>query len=629
METETRKRLLIALGLIALTVISYWGVIGNGFVSYDDDVYVLANPLVQSGLRWQNVVAAFSSTSAANWHPLTWLSHMLDVQLFGLNPAGHHLTSLVLHSANVALLFWLLWVITSAVWRSAVVAALFAVHPINVESVAWVAERKNLLSTLFMLLTIWAYVRYARNPVWQRYLTVIAVFGLALMCKPMVVTLPFVLLLLDYWPLRRIDLGAFESAELEAESSRKRGKHAKTMPGYRKRTVAQLAIEKIPLLLLAIGSSVITVIAQRAGAAVGTIEAFPLSVRFENAIVSYAKYLLDLCLPFQLAVFYPHPRAMLPLWQVGLSLLLMLAITVFVLRAKSSRYLAVGWFWYLGMLIPVIGIVQVGLQSRADRYAYVPFIGLFVAIVWYCAERFGRRASSVKGLAIGAGCILLVLAFATRIQTGYWQNSFSLFARALAVTDHNYVADNNLGELLAQQGKLDEAEAHFNASLDVNPRFPLARHNMGMLLVQKGKLDEAITEFTKAVEIKPTFTDAYNKLGAALANQGRLDEAAASFSRALEINPNYASARANLGAVYEQQGRTEDAAAAYLAALQSMSDKTMGAQLHFKLGKLAAKSGDSRGAVQHYREALMLRPDFGPAQQALKEMTPEQEPSRP
>jgi tetratricopeptide (TPR) repeat protein len=543
---------------------------------------------------------------------------MLDVQLFELNPAGHHLTSLLLHLTNVVLLFLVLQVMTGALWPSALVAALFAIHPINVESVAWVAERKNLLSTSFWLLTMWAYVRYARQPAWNRYLAVLASFALALMCKPMVVTLPFALLLLDYWPLDRLKNTAADSANDKADNPKKRGKQVEAGRAYPMRNLGQLLIEKAPLLLLAAVSSVITVRAQQAGGAVGTTEVFPLSVRFENAVVSYADYLLDIVWPLRLAVFYPHPRAALPAWQVVLAVLVLLGITAIVVqRARRSRYLLLGWLWYLGTLIPVIGIVQVGLQSRADRYAYVSLIGIFVVIAFCAGEWAKGHATRENRFAIAAACILIGLAIATRVQASYWRNSIALFQRAVEVTKDNYVAHNNLGELLAQQGNLDEAAAHFAAALEINPSFAHARHNMGMILVQRGKLDEAISEFSKAVEIEPTFADAYNKLGAALASRGKLDEAISNFSKAIEINPAYGSAHANLGSAYEQQGRTADAIAAYSRAVQFTADATMAAQTHFKLGRLLVKTGRRKEAIQHYTEAVRLKPDFTQAQQAL------------
>jgi len=620
-DRSANKKWLIGFALIVLTTTAYWEIRDHSFVSYDDDVYVVANAQVQRGLSRQSVGWAFTATAAANWHPLTWLSHMLDVQLYGLNPAGHHLTSLLIHIANVVVLYLLLEAVTGALWPSALVAALFAVHPINVESVAWIAERKNVLSTLFWLLTICAYVRYASRPSASRYILVVVSFALALMCKPMVVTLPFLLLLFDYWPFDRFAKST--TMHEDASSQKKRAKHVETQPPYPARSIRQLILEKLPLIVLAVFSSVMTVIAQRSGGAVGTTELFPVLVRFENATVSYARYLLDVVWPLRLAVFYPHPRAALPLWQVVLSILVLIAISSFVALRARHAYLTTGWLWYLGTLVPVIGLVQVGLQSRADRYAYVPLIGIFIAVVWLSANWARNHEIRKKGLTIVACCLVIALTIATRVQANYWQNSVTLFQRAVDVTTDNYVAHNNLGELFAQQGRLDEAAMHFTKALEINPSFAHALHNMGMIFVQRGNLDEAISEFQKAIELEPTFADAYNKLGAALANRGRLDEAIASFSKAIEINPAYGSAHANLGSVYEQQGRPPEAIAEYALAIQSTADTAMAAQTHFKLGRLLAKTGKRKEAVENFKEALRLKPDFAQAQQALNSITQE------
>lgn len=612
-EKRSGKKRIIVLALIALTLIAYWGVKDNGFVSYDDETYVVGNAQVRGGLV--NAPWALTATSAANWHPLTWLSHMLDWQLFGANPAGHHVVSLLIHASSVVVLFWMLHLMTGAVWRSALAAALFAVHPINVESVAWIAERKNVLSTLFWLLTICAYVWYARKPGWRRYSVVVVSFVAGLLSKPMLVTLPFALMLLDYWPLGRID--RWQAAPVAAKKQKKRIKTDDARI-FQITSLRNAIIEKVPLLLLCVASSVITLKAQQAGGAVGSTETFPLVVRFQNAIVSYARYLLDMVWPFQLGVFYPHPRAALPAWQLALAAIVLLAVTALSFRfAKRFRYAPVGWLWYLGTLVPVIGIVQVGLQSRADRYAYIPLIGIFTAIAWLSNDWAGGRPLRERNLAVAAALVLIALTIGTRYQASTWRNSATLFERAIAVTSNNYVAHNNLGELLARQGKLDEATTQFQASLDANPDFSQARQNMGMILIKQGKPQEAIAEFTMAVESNPRSVDAYNKLGAALASVGRIDEAVDKFSRALEIDPGYGSARANLGSAYEQLGRTDEAIAAYTIALQSISDTTMSAQTHFKLGQLLTKNGRTDEAIEHLRESLRLKPDYAPAQQAL------------
>ena len=622
-KSNPNQRWLICAILAAFTLGLYLQVAAHEFVSYDDDVYVTNNPQIQTGLSGENIVWAFTSTSAANWHPITWLSHMLDCQFYGLKPSGHHFTNLLIHLSNVLLLFWVLQVMTGALWRSALVAALFALHPLNVESVAWIAERKNLLSTFFWILTLGAYVWYARKPELRRYLVVLALFALGLMSKPMVVTLPFVLLLLDYWPLERLKLRPTEPDRDNAPAKQgkrpaKKTKQSEVTRHYPRQTAGRLIIEKVPLLMLAAASSIITVIAQKKGGAVGAVETFPISVRLTNAVVSYAGYLGQMIWPSGLSVLYPHPKGTLPAWEIGLSALALLCITALVAwQARHYRWAAVGWLWYLGTLVPVIGLVQVGLQARADRYAYVPLIGVFVAIVWAAAQYAGNVTSRRRWL-IGVSISLLAcLAIAANLQLQHWRNSLALFEHAVDVTDNNYVAHNNLGELLAGGGRLEEAASHFNRALEINPQFDQALHNSGMMLVQQHKPQEAIEQFSKAVEINPNFLEAYNKLGAALAETGRLDEAAAALSRALEINPRHPSAHANMALVLERQGKLDEAVTHYSEALRSMVNAAMMAQTHYRLGNLLARRGDKEQAVAHYREALRLKPDFTQAQTAL------------
>jgi Flp pilus assembly protein TadD len=614
---NSNQRWLVCALLAVLTLAVYFRVVELDFVSYDDDVYVTANSRIQSGLSWDNLVWAFSSTSAANWHPMTWLSHMLDCGIFGLKPEGHHLTNLVIHLANVLLLFWVLQLMTGALWPCALVAALFAVHPLNVESVAWVAERKNLLSTFFWILTLWAYVWYAARPGLKRYVAVVGLFALGLMSKPMVVTLPFVLLLLDYWPLRRLAPPASESGA-ESKRAAKRSHTAKLRPDYPRRSLPGLLLEKAPLILLAAGASVITVIAQKKGGAVGAIEVFSISARITNAVVSYADYLRQMIWPAGLAVIYPHPKEALPVWHVAASAIALVSITALVLwRATRERYAVVGWLWYLGTLVPVIGLVQVGLQARADRYAYVPLIGLFVLIVWAGFDYSGKGGFSRKWSIGISVCVVGLLSVVTHLHLNHWRNSISLFQHAVDVTDNNAVAHNNLGELLAGRGRLDEAAAHFTRAVEINPEFDQALHNSGMMLAQQRRLDEAIEQFSKTVEINPRFLEAYNKLGAALAERGRLDEAVAALSKALELNPNYPSAHGNMALVLEQQGKLDEAIAHYSEALRYMANIGMSAQTHYRVGSLLVKKGEKDQAVAHYREALRLKPDYSQAKQAL------------
>ena len=610
--------------LAAFTLALYLQVTTHEFVSYDDDVYVTANAQIQTGLNAENVGWAFTSTSAANWHPITWLSHILDCQLYGLKPSGHHLTNLLIHLSNVLLLFWVLQVMTGAIWRSALVAAFFAVHPLNVESVAWIAERKNLLSTLFWILTIWAYVWYARKPEPKRCLATLGLFALGLMSKPMVVTLPFVLLLLDYWPLERLTSQprTSDAETVPAKQGKRQARKAKQVeltPSYPPQTAGRLILEKAPLFVLAAASSIVTVIAQKKAGAVGAVEAFPIGVRLTNAVVSYAGYLGQAIWPSGLSVLYPHPKGTLPVWEIAVSAFALLSLTALVVwQAGHYRWAAVGWLWYLGTLVPVIGLVQVGLQARADRYAYVPLIGVFIAIVW-AGARYANNVTSRRNwlICLSVG-ILACFALTTNSQLHHWQNSLALFQHAIEVTENNFVAHNNLGELLAGAGRLDEAASHFNKALEINPRFDQALHNSGMMLVQQHKPQEAIEQFTKAVEINPTFLEAYNKLGAALAETGRLDEAAAALSRALEINPGYPSAHANMALVLERQGKLDEAVIQYSEALRFIVNNTISAQTHYRLGNLLAKKGDKAQATLHYREALRLKPDYTQAQQALE-----------
>lgn len=487
-----RKRLLVALLLLALTWAAYQRVRRYEFVDYDDDRYVTANARIQQGLNWKNVAWALTAMEVANWHPLTWVSHMTDCQLYALNPSGHHLTNLLLHLVNVLLLFHVLQLMTRALWPSALVAALFAVHPLNVESVAWIAERKNLLSTLFWLLTMWAYVLYARQEGWRRYLLVLGLFVLGLMSKPMLVTLPCVLLLLDYWPLGRLS------------------RHA----------ALRLLLEKAPLFILSAASSVITVKAQRMDGALDA-KVLPFGARISNALVSYVAYIYKMIWPTRLAVLYPHPGETLPRWHVVIASLALIGLSILIVRgSRKYPYLIVGWLWYLGTLVPVIGIVQVGGQAMADRYAYVPLIGLFIIIAW--GTRDLTRTLTGRGylLACAAALVLIALTMTTWRQLRYWQNSIALFEQALRVTDDNAIAQNNLGAVLVRKGRLDEGLAHLNEAVRLNPNYGTAYDNIAVTLYRQGSIaeqdenrtQEAIDLYRRALELKPNLTEAQEKL---------------------------------------------------------------------------------------------------------------------
>jgi len=581
------RSLFIALGLLAMTVAVFGSTVGHDFVNFDDTQYVTENPPVQRGLTWTGVRWAFTTFHASNWHPLTWLSHMLDVEFYGLRPAGHHLTNLLLHGGNVLLLFWVLRRMTGALWSSAGVAALFAVHPLHVESVAWVTERKDVLSTLFWLLTMWSYVRYTEQPSAQRYLTVAVVFAAGLLAKPMLVTLPFVLLLLDYWPLGRFQPGRWSVA----------GTH---------RHAWELMKEKLPLLALSAASCVMTYRAQHAEGATQMLGPLALPVRLENAAVTYVTYIGKLLWPHNLAVFYPHPGSTLPLWQVAGAGIALSGVTALVLLMGTRRpYLPVGWFWYLGTLVPVIGLVQVGLQAMADRYTYVPFIGLFIIIVWGASDLAAgwRHHQKVLGLMAG-GALALCIAVSWR-QVGHWRTSATLFEHALQATTDNYLAHDGLGSELARQGRLEEAERRYREALRIKPDFAEAHNNLGVLLAKQRKFEAAMAHFSEALRFGPHLVRIHSNMGLALAQQGKSADAVAQYMDAIRLAPDMADPYNNLGLVLAQQGRLDEAVHAFREALRLNPAFT---QAHINLGLALAQQNKSTEAMAHFSQALAIDP---------------------
>ncbi len=523
------------------------------FVNYDDDRYVTENPHVRNGVTWDTIAWAFAAMEQGNWHPLTWLSHALDYQLFHQNATGHHFTSLLIHAANAVLLFLLLIYATGRVGPSLFVAALFALHPINVESVAWVAERKNVLSTFFFFAALIAYCWYARKPDWRRYLVFTVMFAFGLMSKPMIITLPFVLLLLDYWPLSRIQ-----------------GSPVGTPPIAQAR-LSKLVVEKLPLLALSTASAVVTMQAQKAGGAVRSTTQFSLGVRLENALVAYATYLWKMIWPAHLAPLYPHPGNSLAAWQVVMSALVLLAVTGAVVRFRSKRYLLTGWLWFLGTLVPVIGLVQVGDQAMADRYAYITLIGIFVMIAWGAADLADSRKIGLGALIIPAACVLLALSFVTNRQLGYWSSNYDLWTHALAVTDRNFIAQNNLGGALLLLGKPDEAYAHFQAAAEINPNDPMSRSNLGAYLQEHGKLSEAMEQYDRTIRLTSDaglLAATYANLGTAYRKLGEDDKARDSYDQALRLNPNQSNAYLGLGQLLEKQSQLDDAIHNYSKSLE-------------------------------------------------------------
>lgn len=533
--------------LSVLTVAVFWGVLDNDFINYDDFQYVTENRHVASGLSVGNAVWAFTSGYAANWHPLTWLSHMVDVELFDMNPQGHHLMNLLLHTANACLLFLFLNKITGAVRRSLVVAALFAIHPLHVESVAWVAERKDVLSTCFALLTLLLYACYVQRPTKWRYLTLCGCFALGLMSKPMLVTLPFVLLLLDYWPLRRFvpwSVGSAAEQQLYQVSS--------------KPPLSRLFIEKLPLFALAILSSCITIVVQR-GEALHSLAVTPLSFRIANALVAYLKYLGKTVWPSDLAVLYPLPNTIPLLHSISSAILLLLISYCAYLLLRRHPYVLVGWLWFLGTLVPVIGIVQVGLQAMADRYTYFPLIGIFIVVVWGGADLVEHRLAWRIPLALVTAGILTAYSAVTWSYLRCWENSTTLFSHTIAATTDNYYAHYMLGKALYEDNLFEDALANYVRVRQLNPHFADVYVNMGIIYAKQGKLSEAISYFTTALSLKPRSKYVHYNIAVALQAQGRVDEAMAHYFEVLRIEPENMEAHYNLGAALMGLKRWDEA----------------------------------------------------------------------
>ena len=550
MDRNSNKNLslLICLALILATAAVFYQVCTYDFVHNDDHIYVYENPNIQAGITLKAVEWAFTAAGyAANWHPLTWISHMLDWQLFGNNAGGHHLTNLVLHITNTLLLFLILKQMTSALWQSAFVAALFALHPLHVESVAWVSERKDVLSTFFWLLTMWAYVRYVRRSKIINYLLMAVFLVLGLMSKPMLVTLPFVLLLLDYWPLERFPA---------------------------KRSLSYLLIEKIPLFAIVSASCIVTFIVQKKGGAMSPSENFGLLIQLANAFISYLQYIMKMIWPSRLAMFYPHPGENVSILYAVISVVLLLAVTILMLRfAKKHQYLVTGWFWYLGTLVPVIGLVQVGNQALADRYSYITLTGLFIIIAWGLPELLAKWPHRKVVLWASSLIVLSVLAVCTYFQQQYWKNTITLCQHALKIAEDNYVARFCLARYLLLQDRFNEAAVECQKYLQIKPKDPDALNIFGVALTRQGKYDEAIKYFTKALQIKPNYAAVHDNIGRIMIFQGNYDEAAVHLAEAIRLDPAYAST-------------------------------------HYRLGQVLVREGKINEAIPHFEEAMRLKPDW-------------------
>jgi len=701
------QTVLLCLLLALATAAVYWPVARLGFINFDDADYVSGNPRVQAGLAWESVKWAFTSLYASNWHPLTWLSHMLDCQIYGLKPAGHHVTNLLFHILNSLLLFGLLQRLTGARWRSAFVAALFALHPLHVESVAWVSERKDVLSAFFFMLTLWAYARYVdksegRNPKAEGnpksesreaggerrggeaegrsqesasgtthhasrithhvsrfthhasishlppaifYLLSLFFFALGLMAKPMLVTLPFVLLLLDYWPLKRM-----QKAECRIQNAEPPLMFLVSRFTFHASPSAllPLVLEKLPFFALSALSCVLTFLVQRACGAMTPLEKGPVALRLANALVAYARYLGKTVWPAKLAIFYPYIRFSLDSWQVASAGLLLLAVTAGVVLARKQRpYLPVGWLWFVGMLVPVIGLVQVGKQSLADRYTYLPHIGLFLLVVWGAAEAVGRLRRPRFISAVAAVLALGACGLLTARQLSYWRNTKTLFQHAADVTSRNFVAyavigneladqqqwaeaieqcrkaleispdypeaHNTLGNVYANQEKYEEALVHYRAAA-VDPTYADPRNGMGNVLVKHGKFAEAEAECREAVRLAPMHLPALFCLATALHGQGKLDEAAACYRRILALNPNLFTPHRNLGKVLMAQGKTDEAIAELS---QGLRIRPADAETRTILGVALMGRNRTDGAAAQFREAARLQTTNALAQYQL------------
>ncbi|MCH8820216.1 MAG: tetratricopeptide repeat protein [Acidobacteria bacterium] len=663
-ESSRSAKWVAVLLLILATTITYFPVKDSEFIDLDDDVYVTDNPWIQQGLNLQSISWAMTSLREGVWNPMTWISFMLDYQLFGLNPAGYHLTNLVLHLGSVLLLLGVLYRMTERFWPSLLVAALFALHPLNVESVAWVTERKNVLSTLFWMLSLWAYLEYLRKPVWQHYVGIMGFLILGLMSKQMLVTLPCALLLLDYWPLRRL------------------GDNGKE---FRVR-LPHLVLEKVPLFAAVLGAGLLTLIAAHTDDALPSLERLSLGVRLANAPLSYALYLKKMVWPMDLAVFYPHPGSTLSPLAVALAILVLAGISLGVWWGRKSRYLVVGWLWYLGTLVPAAGLIQVGGQSMADRHTYIPAIGIFIMLIWGVAESAQAMRLRTAWLATASLGLIISMMLLTRQQLGHWKDSITLFEHTVAVTEGNYLVHNNLGTALLERGNVDAAIENFSRVLEIrphsdrglynmalalraqgeieesahylaralqsNPSMAEAYNNLGIILIAQKRLEDAITLFKEALEIAPRMEQAHNNLGTALISQGRVDEALVHFLKAVEFNPYKAKSYNNLGAVMDLQGRSEEALSYYQRALELsptsvLTYNNMGktymdlgnldqaathfseaialqpdlADAHFHLGLVRTDQGNIQGAITHFQQVLRLNPAHGEAQQQLMALT--------
>jgi len=599
-EKHLRLTLLIGLLLAAVTLTLYWPVQHFEFVNFDDGLYVTGNRHVQGGLSMEGLTWAFTSFHAGNWHPLTWISHMADFEAYQLNAGGHHWTNVLIHTVSTVLLFLVLSSMTGVLWCSALVAALFAIHPLHVESVAWVSERKDVLSGFFWILTMGAYTHYAKNPSLRRYLLVLVSFGMGLLSKPMLVTLPFVLLLLDYWPLKRLagTRTAFDPWVYAGGTAGRAG-------------LLRLIVEKVPLFIVAAAACIVTLIAQREVGALWTLEKMPFEQRIANAFVAYMEYIRKMLWPADLSVLYPH-AGMPPAWKTGLAVTLIASLSyVAVRKAREMPFLLVGWLWYLGTLVPVIGIIQVGSQSMADRYTYLPLVGLFLAAAWG-AKSLVEKRPLLKPVVIA--CVIVALAglpIPSRVHVETWKNSVTLFEQALRMTEVNPLAHHNIGAYYLERNECQKAVPHFLMALEAKKDYPYALSNLGVCTSRGNDPERALRLFDKAIRIEPRFTKARIDRAIYLMRLGRLEEAGMDFLEILKMKPDHEAAHTNLGLIFVQQGKLGDAEAHLREALRV---NPRNAEALNNLGLVRMKQGQADEAVASFLKAR----DFAPGNPVIE-----------
>ena len=647
----TSNKILISLFLLILTVIVYSPIKNYEFINFDDGSYVYKNETVQTGLTAESIKWAFQvikTDETAYWHPLAWLPHMLDCQLFGVNPGMHHLSSLFYHLLNTLLLFLVLTRMTGALWKSAFVAMIFALHPINMDSVVWISEKKNLFSTLFWLLTMLAYAHYASRPTLLRYFLVLIAFALGLMAKPMLATLPCALLLLDFWPLNRIKGYRFKwfrenqirENQIQKDRINKKSSPPDTAPSFQEASLFRLISEKIPMLFLSFGTIGLSYYSLQHNSQIQNEVTVPMALRISNALVSYFQYIWHLIWPVNYAIFYPFPEA-IPIWKPIIAALALIILTsLVIIYSKKKPYLAVGWLWFLGTLVPVIGLINAGLwPAMADRWAYVPFIGLFIIIAWGIPDFFSQFQAK-KTILTGAAILsIIVLATATRIQLKYWKNSQALFQHAINVTQNNHIAHMHVGTYLDENNNHQQALQHFLKAVEIKPNYSEALENIGHEFVNLKNYSKALQYYEKALLFAPSKAELFNKIGNAYAYMqkydkatsyyieaiaidsddatfynnlgaakyftGKFDQAILELKKAIKMNPDYAEAYYNLGLAQTKTGNSVEATRSFLKAMQFDPDYK---EAHNSLAKIYYHSGNFKKALAHYTEELRISP---------------------